>query len=97
MVHEDLITVEEAILRIKPDDLRAMLHKHIKAGLTHEPLTKGLAAAPGAVSGRVVFTVDEAMLLYKKSIPSILVRPETSPDDIQGMAAAAGILPSAAA
>ena len=94
MVHEDLITVEEAILRVKPDDLRAILHKHIKPGLAHEPLTKGLAAAPGAVSGRVVFTVDEAMLLSKKSIPSILVRQETSPDDIQGIAAADGVLTS---
>ncbi len=94
MVHEDLITVEEAICRVKPDDLRALLHKHIKSGLAHEPLTKGLAAAPGAVSGRVVFTVDEAMLLSKKSIPSILVRPETSPDDIQGIAAADGVLTS---
>ena len=92
MVHEGLLTVEEAILRVKPDDLRAILHKHIKPGLKHEPLTKGLAAAPGAVSGRVVFTVDEAMLLSKKSIPSILVRPETSPDDIQGIAAADGVL-----
>ncbi len=94
MVHEGLITVEEAILRVKADDLRALLHKHIKPGLKHEPLTKGLAAAPGAVSGRVVFTVDEAMLLSKKSIPSILVRLETSPDDIQGIAAADGVLTS---
>jgi len=94
MVHEDLITVEEAILRVKSDDLRALLHKHIKSAQPHEPLTKGLAAAPGAVSGRVVFTVDDAVLLSKKSIPSILVRPETSPDDIQGIAAADGVLTS---
>ncbi|MBN1375469.1 MAG: pyruvate, phosphate dikinase [Dehalococcoidia bacterium] len=94
MVHEDLITVEEAILRIRADDLRALLHKHIKPGLTHEPLTRGLAAAPGAVSGRVVFTVEEAMVLSKKSVSSILVRPETSPDDIQGIAAADGVLTS---
>jgi len=94
MVHEDLITVEEAILRVKADDLRALLHKHIKSAKPHELLTKGLAAAPGAVCGRVVFTVDDAMLLSKKSIPSILVRPETSPDDIQGIAAADGVLTS---
>jgi len=94
MVHEDLITVEEAILRIKADDLRALLHKHIKSAQSHELLTRGLAAAPGAVSGRVVFTVEDAMLLSKKSIASILVRPETSPDDIQGIAAADGVLTS---
>ncbi|MCX6006984.1 MAG: PEP-utilizing enzyme, partial [Chloroflexi bacterium] len=72
----------------------ALLHKHIKSAQPHEPLTKGLAAAPGAVSGRVVFTVEEAMILSKKSIPSILVRQETSPDDIQGIAAADGVLTS---
>ncbi len=94
MVHDGMITVDEAILRLKPDDLRALLHKHIKSTQAHEPLTKGLAAAPGAVSGRLVFTVDEAMLMSKKSIPSILVRPETSPDDIQGIAAADGVLTS---
>jgi pyruvate,orthophosphate dikinase len=95
MVHDGLITVEEAILRLKPDDLRALLHKHIKTSAkAYEPLTKGLAAAPGAVSGRMVFTVDEAMLLAKKSIACILVRPETSPDDIQGIAAADGVLTS---
>jgi len=95
MVHEGMITVDEAILRLKPDDLRALLHKHIKpASTAPEPLTKGLAAAPGAVSGRVVFTVDEAMAISKKSISCILVRPETSPDDIQGIAAADGVLTS---
>ena len=95
MVHEGLITLEEAILRLKPDDLRALLHKHIKSAAdTHEYLTKGLAAAPGAVSGRVVFSVDEAIIMSKKSITCILVRPETSPDDIQGIAAADGVLTS---
>ncbi len=94
MVRQGLITQEEAILRLNVDDLRALLHKHIKSTQSHEPLTKGLAAAPGAVTGQVVFMVDDAMLLSKKSIPSILVRPETSPDDIQGIAAADGVLTS---
>ncbi|MGA2368105.1 MAG: pyruvate, phosphate dikinase [Dehalococcoidia bacterium] len=94
MVHQGLITQEEAILRLNIDDLRALLHKHVKSTQSHEPLTKGLAAAPGAVSGQVVFTVDDAMTQAKKSIPSILVRPETSPDDIQGIAAADGVLTS---
>jgi pyruvate, orthophosphate dikinase len=94
MVHEGLITQEEAILRLNADDLRALLHKHIKSIQAHLPLTKGLAAAPGAVSGQVVFKVEDAMTLAKKSIPAILVRPETSPDDIQGIAAAEGVLTS---
>ena len=94
MVHEVLITVEEAILRLKPDDLRALLHKHIKSTQSQVPLSKGLAAAPGAVCGQVVFTVADAVIMSKKSIASILVRPETSPDDIQGIAAADGVLTS---
>jgi len=94
MVHDGLITVEEAILRLKPDDLRALLHKHIKSTKSQAPLTRGLAAAPGAVSGQIVFTVVESMVMAKKSIPSILVRQETSPDDIQGIAAADGVLTS---
>lgn len=94
MVHEGLITQEEAILRLTPDDLRALLHKHIKSTQSHEPMTKGLAAAPGAVSAQIVFDVAEAMILSKKSIPSILVRSETSPDDIQGIASSVGVLTS---
>jgi len=94
MVHEGLITTEEAITRLTADDLRALLHKHIISPESYRPLTKGLAAAPGAVSGQVVFEPTEAMRLAKRSVPVILVRPETSPDDIQGIAAADGILTS---
>jgi pyruvate, orthophosphate dikinase len=94
LVHEGLITQEEAILRLKADDLRALLHKHIKSTQSHEPLTKGLAAAPGAVYGQIVFEIAEAITLSKKSIPFILVRSETNPDDIQGIAAAEGVLTS---
>lgn len=92
MVHEGLITREEAITRVSVDDLRALLYKHIKTPVLSPPFTKGLAAAPGAASGRVVFHPEEAVIWAKKSIPVILVRPETSPDDIQGIAAADGVL-----
>jgi pyruvate,orthophosphate dikinase len=94
MVHEGLITREEAIARLTADDLRALLHKHIISPESHHLLTRGLAAAPGAVSGQVVFEPIEAMRLAKRSMPVILVRPETSPDDIQGIAASDGILTS---
>jgi len=94
MVHEGLITREEAITRLTADDLRALLHKHIKSPESFRPLTKGLAAAPGAVCGQVVFEPSEAMRFAKRSVPVILVRPETSPDDIQGIAAADGVLTS---
>jgi pyruvate,orthophosphate dikinase len=94
MVHEGLITREEAITRLNAGDLRALLHKHIKSPELYSPLAQGLAAAPGAMSGQVVFEPTEAMALAKRSIPVILVRPETSPDDIQGIAAADGVLTS---
>jgi pyruvate, orthophosphate dikinase len=94
MVHEGLITREETIASLTADDLRALLHKHIISPEPYHPLTTGLAAAPGAVSGQVVFEPVEAMRLAKRSMPVILVRPETSPDDIQGIAASDGILTS---
>jgi len=94
MVHEDLITREEAILRLTVDDLRALLHKRIASPQSYKPLSRGLPAAPGAVSGRIFFDVAEAMAMAKKIIPCILVRPETSPDDIQGIAASEGVLTS---
>lgn len=94
MVHEGLITREESITRLTTDDIRALLHKQIMSTESHRPLTRGLAAAPGAVCGQVVFEPSEAIRVAKRSIPVILVRPETSPDDIQGIAAADGILTS---
>jgi pyruvate,orthophosphate dikinase len=94
MVRESLITREEAMLRLTADDLRALLHKRIKSPQSYTPLTKGLAAAPGATSGQAVFTIADAQELAKKKVPFILIRPETSPDDIHGIAAAEGVLTS---
>ena len=94
MVHEGLITTEEAINRLSASDLQALLHKRIKSPELRQPLTKGLAAAPGGAYGQVTFDPDEVTTLAKKSISVILVRPETSPDDIQGIAAADGVLTS---
>ncbi|MFC2035644.1 pyruvate, phosphate dikinase [Chloroflexota bacterium] len=94
MVNEGLITREEAIRRISVADLKALLHKGIKDPQAYEPITRGLPAAPGAISGKVAFNLDEVMSMAAKSIPVILVRPETSPDDIQGIAASNGVLTS---
>ena len=94
MVHEGLITTEEAISRLSAADLQALLHKHIRSPESCQPLTKGLAAAPGAAFGQVVFDPGEAMTMAKKGLRIILVRPETSPDDIQGIAVADGVLTS---
>ena len=92
MVTEGLITREEAIMRISVEDIRGLLHKQIKTPSTFTPLAKGLNAAPGAAAGKVVFDTLEAVSMSTKGIPIILVRPETSPDDIQGIAAANGVL-----
>ena len=94
MVGEGLIAREQAISRVGPDDLRAMLHNRIRFPERYEPLTRGLNAAPGAISGKVVFDPDEAVVEAKRGEAVILVRPETSPDDIRGIAAALGILTS---
>ncbi len=91
MVAEKMITREEAIMRVSPHDIQGLLHKQLKTG-SQRPLAKGLNAAPGAAGGRVCFDAIEAVGSAKKGIAVILVRPETSPDDIQGIAAAAGVL-----
>ena len=94
MVVEGLIAREQAISRVSPDDLRAMLHNRIRLPERYEPLARGLNAAPGAISGNVVFDPDEAVVEAKRGEAVILVRPETSPDDIRGIAAAQGVLTS---
>ena len=78
MVDEKIITPQEAILRVTPDDLRALLHRQIKSPEQYESLTKGLNAAPGAATGIVVFDVREAWALSQKDVSVILVRPSFS-------------------
>jgi len=94
MSKEGLITIEEAIMRVSTEDLRALLHQHIESPQKYNPLASGLAAAPGAAVGIVVFDPFEAVEAMKKNEKVILVRPETSPDDIQGVSAAVGVLTS---
>lgn len=92
MVKEGLISKEEAILRVDPLQLDKLLHPHIDPKTKVDVIAKGLAASPGAVSGKVVFTADDACAWVKNGERVILVRNETSPDDIAGMDAAEGIL-----
>jgi len=92
MVAENLITREEAIIRVTVNDIQGLLHKQLKASDSYHPLAKGLNAAPGAAGGRVVFDAIEALAQSKKGVKVILVRPETNPDDIQGIAAADGVV-----
>jgi pyruvate, orthophosphate dikinase len=91
MVDEGLISREEAILRIDPAQLDQLLHPMIDPKATLEVAAKGLNASPGAASGGVVFDADAAVERAKAG-PVILVRWETTPDDIHGMIAAEGIL-----
>jgi len=94
MVNEGLISKEEAISRIDPNDLNQLLHPRIDPNIKAKPIARGLNASPGAATGKVVFTADEAAELGDKGEKVILVRPETKPEDIHGMIAAKGILTS---
>ena len=92
MVKEGLITKEEAILRVDPRRIEQLLHPMIDPKAEKVVLTKGLPASPGAAWGKVIFDSDEAADLSEAGEPVILVRDETSPDDIRGMARSRGIL-----
>ena len=94
MVEEKLITKEEAILRLKPQELEQLLHKRIDPNFKGKPICVGLPASPGAASGKAVFDADEAERLGKLGQKVILVREETKPEDIHGFFAAQGILTS---
>jgi pyruvate,orthophosphate dikinase len=94
MVEEGIITKEEAILRVEPNQLNQLLHRRIDPKAKVEVVAKGLPASPGAAYGKVVFTADEAEELGKKGERVILVRTETTPDDIHGMVEAQGVLTS---
>jgi len=93
MVHEGLLTPQDALLRVEPEQLDQLLHPILDESKPLKVLTTGLPASPGAAVGRVVFTADDAVA-KGKSGPVILVRGETVPDDIHGMEVAVGILTS---
>ena len=92
MVREKLISKKEAVLRVEPNSLDTLLHPTLDERETIDVIAKGLPASPGAASGKVVFTSDEAERLNGMMQNTILVRLETSPEDIHGMHAAKGIL-----
>jgi len=94
MVAEGLIDEREAVLRIQPTQLDQLLHPQFDSKAAYRVLAKGLNASPGAAVGKVYFTADEAEARHEAGEHVILVRPETSPDDLHGMIAAEGILTS---
>jgi pyruvate,orthophosphate dikinase len=94
MVEEGLIDQKEAVLRVQPAQLDQLLHPQFDPKADYTVLATGLNASPGAAVGKVYFTADEAEARREVGERVILVRPETSPDDLHGMIAAEGILTS---
>src|SRR4030066_367573 len=94
MVEEGLIDKETAIMRVNPEQLDQLLHPMIDPDAKLNVLAKGLPASPGAAVGRAVFTTEDAERMAREGERCVLVRMETSPEDIGGMHAAQGILTS---
>ncbi|HOO38560.1 MAG TPA: pyruvate, phosphate dikinase [Deltaproteobacteria bacterium] len=92
MVDEGLITKEEAVLRVDPEQIDQLLHPQIDPNAEKQIIGKGLPASPGAAVGRVVFSAEDAEAEAAKGEKVILVRIETSPEDIHGMNVAEGVL-----
>ncbi|MFY9431673.1 MAG: pyruvate, phosphate dikinase [Thermacetogeniaceae bacterium] len=94
MVKEGLISKEEAILRVEPDQLNQVLHKRLDTRVDFQVVATGLPASPGAASGKAIFDANEAERLGNEGEKVILVRTETTPDDIHGVVVAQGVLTS---
>ncbi len=92
MVDEKLITKDEALMRVEPDKLNELLHPAIDPKADKKEIAKGLPASPGAASGQIVFNAQDAAEWKEEGKKVILVRLETSPEDIEGMNASEGIL-----
>ncbi len=94
MVKEGLITKEEALLRVEPDQINQLLHTRIDPNAKLNVIAKGLNASPGAASGVAVFDADDAERMAKAGKKVLLVRIETNPDDVHGLIMAQGVLTS---
>ncbi len=94
LLHEGMISDEQAILRVKPENLEALLHKRFDPRAKSKALAKGVPASPGAASGIAVFDADTAAKIGKEGKKVILVREETKPEDVHGFYASEAILTS---
>ena len=94
MLHQGILTEQEAVMRVEPNKLDELLHPVFdkNALKSAQVIAKGLAASPGAACGKIVFNADDAALWHSKGEKVVMVRIETSPEDLAGMAAAEGIL-----
>ena len=94
MVKEGFLSKEQALLRVLPAHLEQLVHKQIDPSFNARPIATGLPASPGAATGKLIFDTDEAHSLGSSGEAVILVREETTPEDIHGMIAARGVLTS---
>ncbi|MEM1077860.1 MAG: putative PEP-binding protein [Pseudomonadota bacterium] len=92
LAESGVISKEDALLRIEPRALPELLHRQVALDAARDVMAKGMAASPGAATGQLVFSAAAAQACEAQEIPCILVRTETSPEDIRGMHAAAGVL-----
>ncbi len=94
MVNEGLIDTKTAVTRVAPDQVEMLLHRQVDKSVKQDVVVKGLPASPGAGAGMLVFSADEAEEWARQGKPTILARPETSPDDIHGLFASQGVVTS---
>lgn len=92
LAQDGIITPQEAVMRIDPHSLNALLHPQVAPGAKRDILVRGIAASPGAATGRIVFTSAAAQASASRREPCVLVRRETSPEDIRGMHASVAVL-----
>ncbi|WP_370301039.1 putative PEP-binding protein, partial [Pseudooceanicola sp.] len=92
LAEDGVITQQEAVMRVEPNQLTELLHHQVDPEAERDVLAIGIAASPGAARGRIVFTAADAQASAARREPCILVRRETAPEDIRGMHAAAGVL-----
>ncbi len=92
LAEDGIIPRQEAVMRIEPRAISELLHRQIAPDAPRDVIGIGIAASPGAATGRIVFSAAEAQASLARNEPCILVRRETSPEDIRGMHAAAGVL-----
>ncbi len=92
LAEDGIISKEEALMRVEPHALGELLHRQVAHGAVRDVIACGIAASPGAATGKIVFSAEDALALQAREEDCILVRRETSPEDIRGMHAAQGVL-----
>jgi len=92
LADDGIIPREEALMRVEPRTLNELLHRQVDPSVTRDIIGRGIAASPGAATGKIVFSAADAQTHASRDEPCVLVRRETSPEDIRGMQAAAAVL-----